>query len=88
MAIRTKMQKSGMKNVVNKKRSNVSGRLNRAARAVSTGERSNLTPGAVTEIFGGAETRIRNKKRAAITGNRRRRHAAHAGKGTLSRNAR
>ena len=74
MPIRTKMQKSVEKNVVNKKRSNVSGRLNRAARAIGSDEQENLTPGAVTELFDRAGTRARNKKQQAIVENRRRRH--------------
>lgn len=74
MPIRTKMQKSGMKNVVNKKRSNVSGRLNRAARAVGSDEAGSLTPGVATELFDRAGTRARNKKQQAIIENRRRRH--------------
>lgn len=74
MPIRTKMQKSVAKNVVNKKRSNISGRLNRAARAVGSAEQDNLTPGVVTELFDRADTRVRNKKQQAIIENRRRRH--------------
>jgi hypothetical protein len=88
MAIRTTMSKSGEKNVVNKKRSNVSGRLNRAARAVSTSEATRLTPGVATEIFDRKETEARKKKQQAILGNRRRRHAPNIGKAVLSRNKR
>jgi hypothetical protein len=88
MAIRTTMSKSGEKNVVNKKRSNVSGRLNRAARNISTGQASDLTPGVVTELFDRKETKAKNRKQQAIVGNRRRRHAPNIGRATLSRNKR
>ena len=72
MAIRTKMPKSGEKNVVNKKRSQVGGRLNRAARAVSTGEAAKLSPGAHVETTGGR--RAQTRKRAVALENNRRRH--------------
>jgi hypothetical protein len=88
MAIRTTMSKSVEKNVVNKKRSNVSGRLNRAARDVSTGQAADLTPGVVTELFNRKGTKASNKKQQAITENRRRRHAPNIGTATLSRNKR
>jgi hypothetical protein len=82
------MSKSGEKNVVNKKRSNVSGRLNRAARAVSTSERDDLTPGVVTDLLDRKETRAKNRKQQAITENRRRRHAPHIGTRVVSRKKR
>jgi hypothetical protein len=88
MAIRTTMQKSGEKNVVSKKRSNVSGRLNRAARAVSTIERDRLTPGVVTDLLDRRTTRAKNKKQQAITENRRRRHASNIPKATRPRSKR
>lgn len=72
MAIRTHMSKSGVKNVVNKKRSNVSGRLNRAARVVSTGEASKLSPGAHSETFG--ENKKQTHRRQVALDNNRRRH--------------
>ena len=72
MAIRTHFSKSGEKNVVNKKRSNVGGRLNRAARAVSTGEIDKLSPGAHVETFG--KNRAETKKRQVALDNNRRRH--------------
>jgi hypothetical protein len=79
MAIRTHMQKSGEKHVVNKKRSNVAGRLNRAARAVSTGEAADLSPGAQTETLGAY--RKATKERSVVLENRRRRHWKPAGIG-------
>jgi hypothetical protein len=72
MAIRTHMAKSGVKKVVKKKVSNVGGRLNRAARAVSTSESEKLSPGVHTEILG--KYRAETKKRSMVLENRRRRH--------------
>ena len=72
MAIRTHMAKSGLKNVVKKKTSNVGGRLNRAARAVSTSETDKLSPGAHTETLGAG--RAATKRRQVVMDNRRRRH--------------
>jgi hypothetical protein len=88
MAIRTRMQKSGEKKVFSKKRSNVAGRLNRAARAVSTSEARDLTPGVVTELIDRRKTRESNQKQEAIIGNRRRRHTPNTGRGTSSQNKR
>jgi hypothetical protein len=72
MPISTKMAKSGLKKVHKKRRSNVTGKLNRAARSVGRQEAKELTPGAVTELFDHRSNRLQKKKRAAIIGNRRR----------------
>jgi hypothetical protein len=73
MPLSTRFSKSGEKNVVHKRRSNVSGRLNRAARNVSTGQAADLTPGVVTELHDRAAIRASKKKAKAIIENRRRR---------------
>jgi hypothetical protein len=52
----------------------MTGSLNRAGQSVSAAEARNLTPGAVTEVFDGAQNRIAKKKQQAIVENRRRRH--------------
>jgi hypothetical protein len=78
MPINTKMAKSGVKNVFKKKRSNIGGRLNRAARQVSTSEAANLSPGVagLLDPIDKRKNRISHQKHSAIIGNRRRRQAA------------
>lgn len=76
MPINTKMAKSGLKKVVKKKWSNVSGPLNRSARAVSTAEAIDLTPGiaGLTNPINKRQNRKSRKVQEAIIENRRRRH--------------
>jgi hypothetical protein len=74
MPIRARSSKSGEKNVFKEKRSNVGGRLNRAARTVSQAEARELTPGVVTELFDQRSKRAAGRKQAAITESRKRRH--------------
>jgi hypothetical protein len=90
MPIRARMSTSGEKKVFKKKRSNISGSLNRAARAISTAEAGDLTPGVVIDLNRKTtrSNRSKNRKQEAIIGNRRRRHAPHIGAGTLSRTKR
>ena len=74
MPVRARLSKSGEKTVAKKKRSNISGRLNRAARSVSRAEAADLTPGVPEEAIKAGANRTAKKKQSAILGNRRRRH--------------
>jgi hypothetical protein len=74
MPVQTKMAKSGEKKVAKAKRSNIGGRLNRAARSISWAEAAELVPGVATELFDRRGLKAAKKKQAAIIGNRRRRH--------------
>jgi hypothetical protein len=73
MPVTTKMAKSGVKNVFKKKRTNLDGRLNRAARNVNREEADRLTPGVVGELFDQKKNQQQKKRQQAILDNRRRR---------------
>ena len=78
MPINTRMAKSGMKKVQKKARTNVTGRLNRAARQVSTAEARNLSPGVpgLRSPVNKPARRRAVEKQDIVRGNRRR-HATH-----------
>jgi len=73
MPISTKLAKIGVKKVAKKRRTNLTGKLNKAARQINNSDADELLPGAVTELFDHRKIRKSKKKEAAIIGNRRKR---------------